>query len=92
MISKRFLSVLLDDLFKILDAYEKLLFKGGRDSDTFNDDKPSEDKEIAIEERYKKRIHFSIERPNSSKIKAIKRKLGYKCQVCGFDFCGGGRS
>ena len=45
-------SVLLYDLFKMLDAYEKLLFKGGRDSDTFNDDKPSEDKEIAIEERH----------------------------------------
>ena len=79
-------SVLLDDLFKILDAYETLFFKGGRDSDAFDDDKPSVDKEIAIEERHKKRVHFSIERPSSSKIKGVKRKLGYKCQVCGFDF------
>jgi 5-methylcytosine-specific restriction protein A len=79
-------SVLLDDLFKMLEAYETLFFRGGRDSDAFDDDGPSTDKEIAIEERHKKRVHFSIERPSSSKIKAIKKKLGYKCQVCGFDF------
>ena len=76
---------LIDDLHKMLDAYETLFFRGGRDSDNFSISE-QKDEEITIEETYKKKVHYLIERPNSSQIKKIKRKLGYMCQGCGFDF------
>ena len=43
-------------------------------------------KTIAIHEAHKRKVHSSIERPNSSEIKKIKTKLGYECMACGFDF------
>ena len=77
--------VLVSDLHNMLDAYETLFFRGGRDSDNFliNEEK---DKTITIEETFKKKVHYLIERPNSSQIKKIKKKLGYICQGCDFDF------
>ena len=77
--------VLVNDLHKRLDAYETLFFRGGRDSDNFS---ISEQKgeEITIEETFKRKVHYLIERPNSSQIKKIKKKLGYVCQGCEFDF------
>ena len=42
--------------------------------------------ELKIEERYKKRVHYSIERPSSSKVNKIKKRLGYVCQACGFNY------
>ena len=82
-------SVLVGDLSKILDAYEALFYRGGRDSDSVEVyDAKSQDKDITIKERYKLRVHYSIERPSSSKIKRIKKKLGYICQACGFDYEG----
>ncbi len=77
--------ILIDDFNKMLKAYETLFFKGGRDSDSFLiiDEK---NKSLSIEETYKKKVHFSIERPNRNEIKKIKDKLGYVCQACNFDF------
>jgi 5-methylcytosine-specific restriction enzyme A len=73
------------DLDNILNAYEALFNRGGRDSDNFL---ISEEitKTIAIHESHKRKVHSSIERPNSSEIKKIKSKLGYECMACGFDF------
>ena len=77
--------VLVSDLHKMLDAYETLFFRGGRDSDNFSISEEKEDN-ITIEEIYKKKVHYLIERPSSSQIKKIKKKLGYVCQSCNFDF------
>jgi 5-methylcytosine-specific restriction enzyme A len=77
--------VLVNHLRKMLDAYETLFFKGGRDSDNFSISEDKDEK-ITIEETFKKKVHYLIERPNSSQIKKIKNKLGYICQGCGFDF------
>lgn len=73
------------DLENILNTYETLFYRGGRDSDNFS---ISEEVigTISIKESYKKKVHSSIERPSSSVIKRIKRKLGYVCMACGFDF------
>ena len=77
--------VLISDLHKMLDAYETLFFRGGRDSDNFliGED---QDEKITIEETYKKKVHYLIERPSSAQIKKIKKELGYICQSCSFDF------
>ena len=76
---------LIKDLHRMIDAYETLFFRGGRDSDNFSISQ-EKNEEITIEETYKKKAHYSIERPNSSKIKKIKKELGYTCQSCNFDF------
>jgi len=77
--------VLVRDLYKMLDAYETLFFRGGRDSDNFSINE-QKDEEVSIEETYRKKVHYLIERPNNSQIKKIKGKLGYLCQGCDFDF------
>ena len=69
----------------MLDAYETLFFRGGRDSDNFFISE-QKDEGITIEETYKKKVHYLIERPNSSQIKKIKKILGYVCNGCDFDF------
>ena len=76
---------MISDLHKMLDAYETLFFRGGRDSDNFliGED---QDEKITIEETYKKKVHYLIERPSSAQIKKIKKELGYICQSCSFDF------
>jgi 5-methylcytosine-specific restriction enzyme A len=77
--------VLVSDLHQMLDAYETLFFRGGRDSDNFFISE-QKDEEITIEETFKKKVHYQIERPTSSQIKKIKKKLGYVCEGCEFDF------
>jgi len=76
---------LIKDLHKILAAYETLFFIGGRNSDNFSISE-QKDEEVTMEETFKKKVHYLIERPNSSKIKKIKKKLGYVCLSCNFDF------
>jgi len=76
---------LIRDLHKMLDAYETLFFRGGRDSDNFSISE-QKDEEVSIQETYRKKVHSLIERPSSSQIKRIKKKLGYICQGCEFDF------
>ena len=79
--------VLKMDLKKILEAYETLFLRGGRDSDYFSIiDQDVTDKKFTIEETYKKKVHAHIERPSNAKIKQLKKKLGYVCQCCDFDF------
>ena len=77
--------VLREDFHRMLQAYETLFFRGGRDSDNFNISEQN-DKEVAINEAYKKKVHYLIERPSSSEIKKIKQRLGYTCSACGFNF------
>ena len=76
---------LVSNLHNMLDAYETLFFRGGRDSDNFLIGEDP-DENITIEETYKKKVHFLIERPSSSQIKKIKKELGFVCQSCNFDF------
>ena len=79
--------ILEKDLKMMLDAYETLFYRGGRDSDNFSvNDQDTPEKEITIEETYRKKVHAQIERPSNAKIKQLKNKLGYICQCCGFDF------
>ena len=73
------------DLENILNAYEALFNRGGRDSDNFSISEEISDT-ISIHESHKKKVHSSIERPSSSVIKKIKKKLGYECMACGFNF------
>ena len=73
------------DLENILNAYEALFNRGGRDSDNFSISEEISDT-ISIHESHKKKVHSSIERPSSSVIKKIKKKLGYECMACGFKF------
>jgi len=76
---------LIKDLDNMLNAYETLFYRGGRDSDNFS---ITEEKglEISIKEQYRIKAHYSIERPSNNKIKKIKQKLGYTCNVCKFNF------
>ena len=76
---------LISNLHNMLDAYETLFFRGGRDSDNFLIGE-YQDENITIEETYKKKVHYLIERPSSSQIKKLKKQLGYVCQSCNFDF------
>lgn len=78
---------LIKDLHRMIDAYETLFFRGGRDSDNFSVSE-QKDEEVTIEETFRKKVHYSNERPNSSQIKKIKKKLGYICQGCDFNFEG----
>ena len=76
---------LISNLHNMLDAYETLFFRGGRDSDNFLIGE-YQDENITIEETYKKKVHYLIERPSSAQIKKLKKQLGYVCQSCNFDF------
>jgi 5-methylcytosine-specific restriction protein A len=73
------------DLTNILNAYQALFYRGGRDSDNALISEELTET-ISIKELHKKKVHLSIERPNSSIIKKIKAKLGYTCEACKFDF------
>jgi 5-methylcytosine-specific restriction protein A len=80
-------SKLVEDLSHLLDAYEALFYRGGRDSDNIHvEESESIGEIISYEEIYKKRVHLRTERPSSSKIKRIKKKLGFICQACMFNF------
>lgn len=79
--------ILISDLERILEAYETLFFRGGRDSE-YN---PYGENDfirgnVSIEESYKIKAHYVIERPSLGQIKKIKKKLGYICEACNFDF------
>ena len=69
----------------MLDAYETLFFRGGIDSDNFLIGEDP-DENMTIEETYKKKVHYLIERPSSSQIKKMKKELWFFCQSCNFDF------
>ncbi len=58
----------------MLDAYETLFFRGGIDSDNFLIGEDP-DENMTIEETYKKKVHYLIERPSSSQIKKMKKEL-----------------
>jgi 5-methylcytosine-specific restriction protein A len=79
--------ILISDLDRILEAYETLFYRGGRDGEY----SPSDENDgikgiISIEESHKKKVHYVMERPSLSQIKKIKKKLGYICEACDFDF------
>ena len=76
---------LVGNLHNMLDAYETLFFRGGRDSDNFLIGE-EQNENITIEETYKKKVHYLIERPSSAQIKKIKKELGFVCQSCNFNF------
>ena len=79
--------VLISDLDRILEAYETLFYRGGRDGEySPGDENNGINGIISIEESHKKKVHYIMERPSLSQIKKIKKKLGYICEACGFDF------
>jgi 5-methylcytosine-specific restriction enzyme A len=79
--------ILISDLDRILEAYETLFYRGGRDGEYSPGDENDGIKGIiSIEESHKKKVHYVMERPSLSQIKKIKKKLGYICEVCDFDF------
>lgn len=73
---------LILDLQKMLDLYSKSIYRDGYDSSDNNVEVNAENK-LAEQRTYK--MHLRMERTyNNSKL--VKRKLGYRCQICTFDF------
>ena len=79
--------ILRADLNRMLEAYETLFFRGGRDGGhIIADDNYLKGGPISIQESYKRKVHYAMERPSLGQIKKIKKKLGYICEACDFDF------
>ena len=79
--------ILISDLDRILEAYETLFYRGGRDGEySPSDENDGYQGKISIKESHKKKVHYVMERPSLSQIKKIKKRLGYVCEGCGFDF------
>ena len=81
---------LVEDLNNMLDLYKKLFFRGGTntnsDYDESIDEQEKKETNDILTETYKRKLHQSLERPNSSNARKIKNILGYTCEVCGFNF------
>ncbi len=73
------------DLNTILNLYSLLTYRGGIDTDTTEDEyKPSEGL-TTLKEKRQYKTHRRIERAYSNSRK-VKKKLGYTCEACGFNF------
>jgi 5-methylcytosine-specific restriction protein A len=77
------------DLRRMLDLYRLLSMRGGY---TVEEDEDSDEDETHSKKEWKEgaarlRVHKRLERRrNSSLVKEVKRKQGYLCRGCGFNF------
>ena len=81
---------LVDDLNNMLDLYSTLIFRGGLDGDLLDEyvsDKNDEEdnKNESLTETRRIGLHRLSER-SSTNSRKVKKKLGYTCQVCDFNF------
>ena len=83
---------LTKDLNNMIDLYTMLVFRGGTDPDIIDDyvsddidDEEEEKKEETLIEKRRKKLHRTTER-SSTNARKVKQKLGYTCEVCGFNF------
>tara|TARA_B100000809_G_scaffold238290_1_gene258899 strand:- start:289 stop:1275 length:987 start_codon:yes stop_codon:yes gene_type:complete len=87
-------SELIKDLETMLEAYNELIEKGGRDIDAdlrnqedINSEEVEESKDWESNEKLVLKEHKRYERKNSSAIKKLKEKLNYPpCVICGLNF------
>ena len=85
---------LIEDLETMLEAYNELIEKGGRDIDAdlrkqenINSEEVEESIDWESNEKLVLKEHKRYERKNSSAIKKLKEKLNYPpCEVCGINF------
>lgn len=71
------------DLVAMLQAYRALIFRGAANEDV--DDVQEGEVGQTVEERRRYRLHQRIER-NPTAARRAKRRHGYVCQACDFDF------
>lgn len=77
---------IVSDLSKMLKIYDKAFFYGGTSEfDNSLSDEEEDQPQETYEEKRRFRFHKTLER-NQALANAAKRKLGYVCEVCGFDF------
>ena len=82
---------LTKDINNMLNLYSTLIFRGGIEGDLLDEyvsdenNETKDDKSNSLTETRKIGLHRLSER-SSTNSRKVKKKLGYTCQVCGFNF------